>query len=339
MISLLLVTPMVLAQEPAPVSDPTQEPAPVAEASVDVAGMLDPLTEIQLICAEMESLTSYTFEYKSEGGMAGGFGGRGGRGADAQAEGEGDKKAPEPKPWIVTWQKDQPLMMSNGDFVAVRQDSVTAYKSGDGEWTRQEQRSRGGSFGGRRGGDGGGQGRGGQGGEGRSERGSGGGRPERGGGGEGGGRPEITPAQRLMWEMRSVQLPNDALMALPDSMDESQVKRSTKLGLTVFEGALTADGAMELATNGRGFGGRGGRGGQDAPQMESTGTYRMILGPKGSLKEFTLSTTIKGSFGEREFERTTQRVYKFSKHNKSKVELTDDVRALLKPSTPDQEEF
>ena len=324
MISLLLATPMVLAQEPVPVSDPTQEPAPVTEQApelgADAAGMLDPLTEVHLICAEMESLNSVTIEYKSDGGMMsggrGGFGGRGGGRADASAE--GDERAPEPKPWIVTWQKDQPLMMSNGDFVAVRQDNVTAYKSGEGEWKRQERSSRG-SFGGRRGGDSGG-------------------RPERGGGAEGGGRPEITPAQRRMWEMRSVQMPHDALMALPDSMDETQVHRSTKLGLTVFEGALTPDGAMELATNGRGFG-RGGRGGGDAPQMESTGNFRLILGPKGSLKEFTLSTTIKGSFGEREFERTTQRVYKFSKHNKSKVELADDVRAMLKPATPDQEEF
>ena len=349
MFSLLLLSPLALPQDPVPVPESGQEPAPVVEQAPDTGAMLDPLTEIQLICAEMESLESYTFEYESTGGMMGGRGGFGGRGgggqaADASAEGEG-KEAPEPKPWVVTWQKGQPLMMSNGDFVAVRQDNVTAYKSGEGEWKKQERRSRG-SFGGRRGGEGGAQGRGGgggEGGQGRGERGGGGGRPERGGGAEGGGRPEITEAQRRMWEMRSIQMPDSALMALPDSIDETLIVRSNKLGLTVFEGPLTLDGAMDLATNGRGFGsfgGRGGRGGgEDAPDIDVSGKFRIILGPKGSLKEFTYSTTMKGSFREREFERTTQRAYKFTKHNKSKVELADDVRAMLKPSTPQDEEF
>ncbi len=349
MFSLLLVTPLVLAQEPAPA--PTQEPVPTTEqapaAGQEAAVMFDPLTEIQLIVAELESLESYTFQYKSAGGnMGGGRGGFGGRPSDASAGGEGaeGEKAPEPQPWTVTWQKGQPLMMSNGEFVAVRQDNVTAYKGEDGEWKRQERRSRGGSGGrggeGRtqRGGEGRGQGGGGESG-GRPERGSG--RPERGGGGggEGGARPEITPAQRAMWEMRSIQMPHNTLMALPNAVDETQLSQSTKLGLTVIEGALTPEGAMDLMTNGRGFGGRGGRGGGEAPQMESTGKFRLILGPKGSLKEFSISTTMKGSFRDREFERTTERSYKFSKHNKSKVELADDVRAMLKPTAPDEEEF
>lgn len=351
-ITLILMTPLVLAQEPAPQSDPTQEPAATAQQEPEVGSMLDPLTEIQLICAEMESLESYTFEFKSEGsspmGGRAGFGGRGGgQAADAAASKEGEgEKAPEPQPWIVTWQKDQPLMMQNGDFVAVRLDNVTAYKGEDGEWKRQERRSRG-SFGGR-GGEQGGRARGG--GQGGNE---GGGRPERGGraerggggGGEGGGRTEITPAQRRMFEMRSIQMPGTALMALPGAVDEGQITRSNKLGLTVFEGSLTPEGAMDLMSNGRGFGGRGGgfggRGGEsgEGPQIETTGKFRVILGPKGSLKEFTYTTTMKGSFGDREFERTSQRNYKFSKHNQAKVELADDVRALLKPTTSADEEF
>ncbi len=333
MISLLLLTPLMLAQEPA-----------ITEAP---AALLDPITEVNLICAEMASMESFTFEYKSDGDRFGGMGGRGGRGGQAtdatSKEGsaeEGEKE--KPQPWIVTWQKGQPMLMKNGSFVAASLDAVTAYKDGDGEWKRSERRARGGAGGtrggagaGGRGGEGGGQG-GGQGG--RPERGS---RGERGSGVEGGGRPEITPAQMKMFEMRSISLPTSTISNLPDAMDESQVKRSTKLGLVVYEGALTEAGAMDLATNGRGFGGRGGRGGGEGegPQITYTGNFRMIMGPKGNLKEFTLSTKMKGNFNGQEFERDTSKTYKFSKLGKSKVELSAEVRELLKPTPAQNEEF
>jgi len=323
-----LLTPLMLAQEPA-----------ITEAP---AALLDPVTEVNLICAEMASMASFTFEFKSEGDRFGGMGGRGGRGGQAadatskEGSAEEGEKA-KPQPWVVTWQKGQPMLMKNGSFVAASLDSVTAYKDGDGEWKRSERRARGGA--GSRGGSArGGEGGGGQGGGGRSER---GGRGERGSGGEGGGRPEITPAQMKMFEVRSITLPTDAISNLPDAMDEAQVKRSSKLGLVVYEGALTADGAMDIATNGRGFGGRGGRGGGEGegPQITFTGNFRMIMGPKGNLKEFSLSTKMKGNFNGQEFERDTSKTYKFSKLGKSKVELSAEVRELLKPTPAQNEEF
>jgi len=214
---------------------------PMAFAQQAEPAQADPIAELRQACDKSGKLDSYTFQFESDSGNPFGRGGfsRGGGGGSGDEQAE---KPEPPKPWNVIWQKGQPAMFQQGDFKAARLDEVTIYRVGEGKWQRFDMSA-------------GGFGRGGS----RGERGE---------------RSEPPAGMMQVFQMRGISLPHDLLAQLVAAVDGDQLVQSTKLGLKVFEGPLTEEGAAKLGGSGRGFG-RGGRGGGEGggPEIQTTGNF------------------------------------------------------------------
>lgn len=233
----------------------------------------------------------------------GGAEGDAAEGADDPAcspEGEADG----PQPWKGVWQQGKPTLFQRGDIQAARDGRRVAMKHGEGAWQQVSFGRRGG---GRRGGGGGFE-------------------P-----GPGGFDRELA---RPYMEVRALNHPHETLKTLLDALDAEQLEQDQALGLTVYAGPLSPEGAMRLATGGRGMGGR--RGG-DGPTLEAAGRARIAFAPEGRVVEIEIHTTLSGSFGERSFERKQAQTLRADQIGKAEAEIPIAVRAALEESEVGEE--
>ena len=342
MFSLLLLS-LPVFQGPAPDSAPAASvEAPESEAMAALRKRVAALGEAKSYAFRM--LT--TSENSGMGGGRGGFGGgatrpqrggdatregrpqRGGdaagqdrpqRGGDASGEarpqgqgGDAPTSAQEPagpQPWEGVYQAGKPVMMKRGDLHVVKNAERMAMKTGEGAWASMTMPGRGG------------QGRGGQGGFGNMDR----------------------TQMRAMFEVRSVQLPYEALASILDSIDADKLVREEKLGLVVFHGPLTEEAAISLAMGGRSMRGRGGRGGGDSeaqgPIMLGKGTVRIAFAPDGKTVDLKIDAEMGGTFGETEFTASSKSEIRAAKIGEAEMEIPAAATKALAKDPSLEEEF
>ena len=341
MLSLLLLSLPAVVQEPAPAAEAPAQAAAESEAMAKLRERVDGLAGAKSYAFRVLN----TSESSGMGGGRGGFGGRGGQqgntdrpqrgqgqgqgGGDRPQRGEGQGQGgaerpaqdaapaaqePEaPQPWEGIYQAGKPIMMKRGDLHVARNDQGRmAMKSGEGAWAVAAMPGRG------------------QGG--------------RGQGGARGGAGMDRNQMRAMFEARGVQLPHQTLAALLESIDGEKLVREEKLGgIIVFHGPLTEEGAMRMAMGGRsmgrGFGGRGGDQGEDGPQMLSKGTARIAFGPKGEVVDILVEAEMMGTFGEREFTRSSRNEIRAHKIGAAEAEIPAAATRALAQDPALEEEF
>ena len=320
-----------------------QEPASATEAE-PVVQESEVLAKLRERVDQLNQAKNYTFRVLSTSestGMQGGRGGnaRGQRGQGRQARGQqgSDRPAPEsdrpqqggeapatpqppqpsqpPQPWEGVYQSGKPVLMKQGETQVVRNsDGRMAMKSGEGSWSMMSMPGRGG------------QGRGGQ-------RGQGGGMDRE--------------AMRTLFQVRSVRLPHEMLGTVLEGVDGDQLVREEKLGLVVFHGPLTEEAAMQLASGGRAMGGRGGFGGRggnadaagEGPQMLSKGKVRIAFAADGKTVDLMLEAEMMGTFGEREFSRSTKSEIRAGKIGESEMDVPREAMSALSQDPALEEEF
>jgi hypothetical protein len=348
----LLILSLPVFQEPAPDSAPAASvEAPESEAMAALRKRVAALGEAKSYAFRM--LT--TSENSGMGGGRGGFGGganrqqRGGdaagqdrpqRGGDASGEGrpqrggdasgearpqgqgrDADATAAQepaaPQPWEGVYQTGKPVLMKRGELQVAKNADRMAMKTGEGVWTAMTMPGRGGQ--GR--GQGGAQGRGGQGGFGNMDR----------------------TQLRALFEVRSVQLPHEALASILESIDADKLVREEKLGLVVFHGPLTEEAAIRLAMGGRSMRGRGGRGGNDSqaqgPIMLGKGTVRIAFAPDGKTIDLKIDAEMGGTFGETEFTASSKSEIRAAKIGEATMEIPAAATKALSTDPSLEEEF
>lgn len=335
MFSLLLLS-LPVFQEPAPVSVPT-----VSVEATDSEAM----AALRKRVAELGKAKSYAFrmltvsENSGMGGGRGGFGGgatrpqRGGdaagqdrpqRGGDATGEarpqGQGADAAATPaqepaapQPWEGVYQAGKPVLMKRGDLHVAKNDTRMAMKTGEGAWAAMSMPGRGG--------------------QGRGQ-----------GGGQGGAGNIDRTQMRAMFEVRSVQLPHEALASILESIDAGKLVREEKLGLVIFHGPLTEEAAIRLAMGGRSMrGGRGGRGGNDSenqgPIMLGKGMVRIAFAPDGKTVDLKIEAEMGGTMGETEFTASSKSEIRAAKIGEATMEIPAAATKALSQDPALEEEF
>ena len=279
--------------------------------------------ELKQICAQFQKVENYTFSTKTES-SGGGFG-RGG----------GEPEAP----WVGQFIQDTPIHFSQGELEAYLDDGQLIYKSEQDGWATFDAEAmrggRGGGGGRGRGGDagggdagggdaGGGDAGGARGGRRRGGQGAGGGAGEGGDDAGPGGRRERREPEggnssaRQLRGLSRVKLPHDLLSGFDAKVNE--VVRAEADGKVTYSGKLTEDGVRAMSS----FGGRGGRGGRDGgggPDFKYSGTFELSMGAEGQLEQLVFNTTVAGSFGDRDFERSTKQTIQLSEIGKTEFEV------------------
>ncbi|MCH2102002.1 MAG: hypothetical protein MK209_08790 [Planctomycetes bacterium] len=323
-----------------------QDPVPATEAE-EVVQESEVLAELREHVDRLSQAKNYSFRMLSTSdstGMRGGRGGsargqRGQRGQGDQVRGqqgedrpaqegdrpaqEGDRPAQEgdrsqqggdapaspqlPQPWEGAYQVGNPVLMKKGEMQVVRNsDGRMAVKSGEGSWALVSMPGRGG------------QGRGGQ------------------------GAGMDREVMRAMFEVRTARLPHDMLATVLEGLDGEKLMREEKLGLVVFHGPLTEEAALQLAGGGRMMGGRGGFGsdrGGEAPQMLGKGKVRIAFSANGKAVDLMIETEMMGTFGDREFSRSSKSEIRAAKIGETEMEVPAAAIQALSQDPALEEEF
>jgi len=282
-------------------------------------GTADDTPALAEACKKLASAENYTFTFESEntGGQA-----RRGRG--------GEEPPAANTPTEGMYQKGSPVYLKRGDTVVYRSDEQMVYKNADGKWEVFDPQSMRGGFG-RRGGQGGGDDTADHSGGGnpdRPRRGGPGGHDRRQGGQDRGQARGARGAMMGVFAMRTVQLPSELVEKIDTKVTD--VTKEEKDGKTIYSGKLTEDAARALGSMGGGRfgGGRRGGGGGDAPQFDTKGTIQVTVA-NGQVEAIQLDTTVSGSFGDRNFERTSKSTIHVSKIGETKYEVPKEVQVLF----------
>jgi hypothetical protein len=267
----------------------SQEAEVVADASQDL---------LQL-CSQMQSVQSYAFSVtREEEGSS--FGGRGSGG-----RGEADST-----PLQGRFQKGQPLQLQAGELIGYRVDEQLVYPDGQGDWQSFDPESMARGFGRGRGGD---------------EHGEGGEHRE---GGDLGGGSGSDPRRTMTsaFRMRQVVAPHEFLSDLSGKL--TNVSSAQNEHGVQYTAEFTPEAAAGLASSGaRRSRGMRGRGREGAAAMNLQVTLSVQAGADGRLTQLTLATTMSGSFGEREFSRSSKSTTVLSGWGETKVEVPVEALA------------
>lgn len=222
-----------------------------------------------------------------------------------------DGDGPQTTEFTAHVQQDKPVHFQQGTLEAWRQDGVLVYRSGAGAWERFEM----------------GRGR--------------GGRPQ-----------QIRVEGEDGWRAMRARMQLATAPALHDMLGHmgsgvAKVSRSAEGGKSVYTGELTPDAAMRLngpimSMGGPGaHGGPGGGQGGQRPPIESTASFRVVLGADGALESAVFDVLTKGSFGERSFERKRRMELKASAVGATALDLPAEAAAKLaeEPPAPADDEF
>lgn len=301
----------------------------------------DPAADLHNLCKAFVQCESYAFQLESKDEGSGFGRSRMGRGGEQQAN--------QPAPATMGWfQKGQPCQIKVGEIEAYRLDQDVVYRQGEGKWKLFDVRTmRGGS--GRRGGEDRQRGEGGgqrmtreemiekydTDGDGelneeemktaREAMGSEAGRR----GGERGQTGDFS-AMRHLYSMSRITLPHEAMKKIDGKVveikceaaeEESGVKK-------VYSGVLTSEGAEALASSGFRFGRRrGGDSEESGPAFDCSGTLCLTATEGGRIEMIQITTLMKGSFREREFEQKRTMTIKLSDLGQVKIEVPEEAMA------------
>ena len=314
-----------------------QEPAPAVEAESTVQES-EALADLRDRVDQLSQAKNYSFRVLSTSESTGMQGGRGrnvrgqrGQGDAARGQRGTDGPSPErdrpqeggessatpqppqppqsPQPWEGVYQAGKPVLIKQGDMQVVRNsDGRMAMKSGEGSWSMMSM-------------------------------------PGRGGQGRGGPASGMDrAAMRALFQVRSVRLPHEMLGTVLEGVDGDQLVREEKLGLVVFHGPLTEEAALQLASGGRMMGGRGGFGGrggesEEGPQMLGKGKVRIAFAADGKTIDLMFEAEMLGTFGEREFSRTTKSEIRAGKIGESEMDVPAEAVRALSQDPALEEEF
>lgn len=294
----------------------------------------DPTAELAQLCNRVAQAENYTFTLKSKS-ETGGLGGGRSRGGDAAA--------PNPQPVQGQFQKGKPTHLQMGEMQMFRKGQAAVHLDPNGQWQVYDPRSMW-----RRGGGRGGPGSGGEPGGGGVRRGEG---VDQGGGGatSRGGRESDASARRSsdrisMMAMRSMQSASAPHMLLAQIDSKvSNVAIADEDGKKVFTGKLTPK-AAEAMGGARMMRRGGGNRGFSMPEMEHSGTFRIVQDAQGNLASVEVITTVSGTFRDREFERKSTTKFKVSAIGTTEFEVPADALAKLEEAADaaanaDEEEF
>lgn len=151
-------------------------------------------------------------------------------------------------------------------------------------------------------------------------------------------------AMRAMFQVRSVRLPHEMLTTVLEGVEGDKLVREEKLGLVVFHGPLTEEAARQLAGGGRMMGGRGGFGGRggdagEGPQMLSKGKVRIAFAADGKTVDLMIEAEMAGTFGERQFSRSSKSEIRAAKIGDSEMEVPAEAAKALRQDPALEEEF
>lgn len=241
--------------------------------------------ELKQLCKQFQKVENYTFSTQTES-SGGGFG-----------QGGGEPQAPIVGEYI----QDQPIHLSQGELEAFMDDGQIVYKSEEDGWTTFDMESmRGVGRGGRR--------RGGEGADAGQEGAGEGGRRELGGGNRN---------ARRLFRLARTNLPHELLDGFEGKV--SDVVRTESDGKLTYSGKLTKDGVRAIS-----FFGRRGRGGSGS-DFDYSGSFELTLGDQGQLQQLVFNTSMEGSFGDRDFKRSSKRTIKLSKLGGTEFEIPADA--------------
>jgi len=256
------------------------------------AGEGEAVEELAQLCKPFQEVENYTFSTRTES-SGGGFGRDGGQ-PDAP-------DAPPPTVLVGQYVQDTPVHLSQGELEAFVDDGQVVYKSEEDGWTTLDRESMRRGFGrGRGGGEAGGEPEGEDAGARRDRRGNDGARP--------------------LFRLTRVRLPHELLKEFETKVTD--VVRTEAEGRVTYSGKLTEEGVRALST----FGGRGGRGGRGGgPDLKLSGTFEFSLDDQGQLSQLVFHTTTAGSFGDRDFERSSKQTIELSKIGQTQFEIPEEA--------------